>query len=216
MSEKKHTGATRNIPAFMQPTESVVVWEGIFTEEECDNINAIGELGEFMKGRVGEYRPASDENDEEDGMENASIRDTDITWIEPDQDTYWIFDRLAELIAKVNYDKFQLDLTRFDGFQYSVYNEAGHYNWHVDTQEMPREDGSFRKLSLSLMLSDPDEYEGGELALADGGTLASPKLLKLKKGTVVFFYSFIPHTVLPVKSGKRVSLVTWALGPKLT
>ena len=213
MSDKKHTGATRNIPAFMQPTESVVVWEGIFTEEECDNINAIGELGEFMKGRVGEYRPK--EGGDEDGFAIPEVRDSDITWIEPDQDTYWIFDRLAELIAKVNYDKFQLDLARFDGFQYSVYNEGGHYNWHVDTQEMPREDGSFRKLSLSLMLSDPEEYEGGELALAEGGTFNNPKLLKLKKGTVVFFYSFIPHTVVPVTSGKRVALVTWALGPKL-
>ena len=122
----------------------------------------------------------------------------------------WIFDRLAELVAKVNYDKYQLDLTRFDGFQFSVYNKDGHYDWHSDLQNMPREDGVFRKLSVSVMLSNPEEYEGGELVLAVDN---NPEL-KLKKGTAIFFYSFINHKVNPVTKGKRTALVTWALGPK--
>ena len=200
-----HTGRTRNIPEFVQPVEPVVVWENLFTDEECDSIVAFGELGEFMKARIGDAGV---------GEEDNSIRDTDITWLEPDGDTSWIFDRVANLVAKVNYDKFQLDLRRFDGFQFSVYNEDGHYNWHIDTQLLPREDGSYRKLSLSIMLTDPEEYEGGELLLSTWGTEESPEKFKLKKGTVVLFYSYIPHTVLPVTKGKRTALVTWAMGPK--
>ena len=201
MNNLYHVGRTRNIPAFTQPMENVVVCENLFTEDECDSIIAFGELGEFMKARVG---------DADKVTEDKSIRDTDITWIEPDQDSGWIFDRLAELVAKVNYDKYQLDLTRFDGFQFSVYNEDGHYDWHVDTQNMPREDGTFRKLSISVMSSNPEEYEGGELVLAADG---NPEL-KLKKGTAIFFYSFINHKVNPVTKGKRTALVTWAMGPK--
>lgn len=201
MNEKHHIGRTRNIPAFIQPIENVVIWENLFTPDECDSIIAFGELGEFMKARIGEA---------DDGIEDKGIRDTDITWIEPDNDSGWIFDRMAELISKVNFDKYQLELTRFDGFQYSVYNEGGHYDWHVDTQDMPREDGVFRKLSVSVMLSDPEDYEGGELALAVNG---NPEL-KPKKGSAVFFYSFINHTVKPVTKGTRTALVTWALGPK--
>jgi|688.fasta_scaffold658343_2 PKHD-type hydroxylase len=207
MSETKHTGRTRNIPTFIQPIESIVLWEGIFTDEECENIIAIGELGEFMKGRFGHA--------DNGGEVDTTFRDTDVVWLEPDQDSTWIFDRLAELTAKVNYDKYQLDLSRFDGFQFSVYNKGGHYKWHTDTHEMPREDGTYRKLSLSVILTDPSEYEGGELVLAEGGNIDNPKVFKPKRGTVVFFYSFIPHTVTPVTSGKRTALVTWAMGPKL-
>lgn len=205
MNEMTHSGRTRNIPSFISPSEGVVIWQNLFTEEECDNIIAIGELGEFMKGRVGSHGA---------GENNDDVRDSDITWIEPNDDTTWIFDRLAELVAKVNYDKFQLDLTRFDGFQFSVYNPDQHYTWHVDTQALPREDGSFRKLSMSLMLSNPDEYEGGELGIADAGSTEHPKLFKHNKGTVIFFYSFVPHIVQPVTEGKRMALVTWAMGPK--
>lgn len=198
------TGSTRNIPIFVTPVEPFVVWENLFTEEEIESIIDVGELGKFIKGRVG--------NDEY----ISGIRETDIVWIEPSEDSFWLFDKMAQLIAKVNHDKFQLDLVRFDGFQYSKYEEGSHYKWHVDNDILPREDNTYRKLSISVMLDDPEDYEGGELELATDGTQeeGGTRVLKLKKGSIVIFYSHVPHKVRPILKGTRRALVTWALGPK--
>lgn len=203
--ENRFKGATRNIPEFTVPVEQFVVWENLFTEEELESIIDIGELGKFVKGRVGNNEYHSD------------IRETDIVWIEPSEDSFWLFDRLAELISKVNHDKFQLDLTRFDGFQYSKYEEGAHYKWHVDSDTMPRADNTYRKLSISVMLDDPDDYEGGELELAPDGCQeeGATRVLKAKKGSVIIFYSYTPHKVRPITGGVRRALVTWAMGPKL-
>jgi PKHD-type hydroxylase len=68
-----------------------------------------------------------------------------------------------------------------------------------------------RKLSFSVMLTDPEEYEGGELLLKiDSFPITPPN----KKGTVIFFPSYVLHEVTPVTKGTRKTLVGWVLGPK--
>lgn len=188
--------------------EPFCIWGEGFDLEQCDRIKQHGEMSEFMKARVGGRGP------DDIGQQDEAIRKTDITWIDHREDTAWIFNRINEIGAIVNYDKFHLDLKFFDGFQYSKYGVAGHYDWHIDTFENPRE-GNFRKLSFSLMLSDPNEYEGGELLLCPNGDNNKPITLKPKKGELVAFYSHVPHKVAPVTSGERITLVTWALGPKI-
>jgi PKHD-type hydroxylase len=194
------------IPKFSPPIEHFCIWGNGFTSEECDSIREIGELAEFSKGRVGEAKGGGDENHE--------ARNSDITWLEPSDQTDWIFQRLASLGSKINFDKFQVELTRFDGVQYTKYGVNQHYNWHTDTMAKPPNPELHRKVSFSIMLTDPKEYEGGELLLAPGGNNEKPISLKREKGDVIAFYSFVPHKVIPVTSGERVSLVTWALGPK--
>jgi PKHD-type hydroxylase len=115
----------------------------------------------------------------------------------------------------VNFDKFQLSLDAFDGLQYTKYGVEQHYDWHIDAIERPQHPALHRKLSVAIMLSDPSEYESGELVLNVGGNPANAVTLKQSKGDVIFFYSFVPHKVEPVTSGERVSLVTWMLGAKL-
>ena len=62
-----------------------------------------------------------------------------------------------------------------------------------------------RKLSVSIQLTDPEEYEGGELYLYDGdkGTL-----MDKKQGTLILFPSYVLHEVMPVTKGERNSLVS--------
>lgn len=197
---------TRNIDRFLPPMETVVQWHGGFTEEECDQIKAIGELCEFQKARVGSGS-TSEEKDE--------IRITDIVWIEPKDEWKWIFERMNQIVAKVNYDKFQLNLNRFDGFQYSVYKDGGFYDWHLDIINDPPE-GQWRKLSCVLSLTNPDEYEGGDLLISNTGPCDRDiNTYRPTKGTVTFFYSHTPHKVTPVTKGSRVTLVTWCLGDKI-
>jgi PKHD-type hydroxylase len=184
--------------------EPFCIWSGAFTPEDCDRIVKNGELAEFQKGAVGEQK----------SQDNA-VRDTDIAWIMPSPNTFWIFDRMNEVVSKVNFDKYQMDLREFDGFQYSKYAEKGHYDWHVDTEPNPRPSGLFRKLSCSLALSNPEDYEGGELLLNVTGKAENSAALRPTRGDLVLFYSSVPHKVMPVTKGKRVTLVTWACGPKL-
>ena len=77
---------------------------------------------------------------------------------------------------------------------------------------------SIRKLSVTVSLSDEEEYKGGELEF-DFRNLDPDKkrnIYKCKeilpKGSLVVFPSFVWHRVCPVKKGSRYSLVIWNLG----
>jgi PKHD-type hydroxylase len=196
---------SRNIDVYVPPMEQYVIWSGGFTGEECDLIKQTGELSEFMDAAVG--RGVDNKVDED-------VRKTKIVWIEPQEENKWIFERMNELTAKINFDKFQMKLRQFDGFQYSKYAIDNFYDWHTDTIINP-ENGLYRKLSFSLMLSDPSEFEGGEFLISPHGSESKSETISLNKGDVVVFYSHIPHKVSPVTKGERISLVTWALGDKL-
>jgi PKHD-type hydroxylase len=192
----------RNIDKFVTPIEPLVMWGQGFSNEECDSVLQLGELAEFKRAAVG------------NNVTNDKVRDTKIIWIEPSPDTFWIFDRMNELCGKINFDKFQLDLKQFDGFQYTKYDVNAHYDWHNDTINMPT-NGLFRKLSFVLMLTDPSEFEGGELLLNIDGNAERCHTVAFNRGDLAVFYPHIPHKVTPVTKGTRVTLVTWALGPKL-
>lgn len=69
-----------------------------------------------------------------------------------------------------------------------------------------------RKLSMSLQLSDPNDYEGGELLLH---LSHNPTVISKQKGMMVFFPSHTLHEVTPVTKGERYSLVAWIHGSKL-
>jgi PKHD-type hydroxylase len=61
-----------------------------------------------------------------------------------------------------------------------------------------------RKISMTLLLSPENQFEGGDLELMTPG-----KKAKLKQGHAVIFASFINHRVAPVTRGVRQSLVMW-------
>ena len=73
--------------------------------------------------------------------------------------------------------------------------------------------GSVRKLSMSVHLTDPKEYEGGELNLINYSNY--PIMVNNNLGSTIVFDSRIPHKVWPITWGRRIALVGWANGPKL-
>lgn len=208
---------TRNIDTYVPPMRLMHHLGGVFKPEDCDKIAQFGEL--FLHeqggglGRVGGGR--NNEGKPVEGEVNEAIRKSPIAWIQPREDTFFMFERLNEVVAHVNFSPFQLDLVQFDGFQYSKYKApGGHYHWHTDTT-LDSPNGLYRKLSVVVALNDPDEYEGGDLLLNLRGDQEKPEVIRLKKGEAIFFYSHIPHTVTPVTKGVRCTLVTWCMGPKL-
>ena len=66
-----------------------------------------------------------------------------------------------------------------------------------------------RQLSISIQLTDENNYEGGNLEL-----LQSDKADKMEKtqGKLIMFPSFVQHRVTPVTKGERNSLVIWVTG----
>jgi PKHD-type hydroxylase len=98
----------------------------------------------------------------------------------------------------------------FDGMQitemaqYTEYPEGGFYDWHVDNDVNFLHEPPVRKISMTLLLSPNNEFEGGDLELMKEG-----KAAKLKQGHAIFFASFIRHRVTPVIRGNRKSLVMW-------
>lgn len=65
-----------------------------------------------------------------------------------------------------------------------------------------------RKLAFSVMLSDPDEFDGGDLVFS-----GRPHAGARAQGAVTVFPAFIPHRVSEMERGERIVIVGWVLGP---
>ena len=124
-----------------------------------------------------------------------------------------VFFRVGKKIFHtINKNYYSYHLKNIFEFQLIKYHVGGNYNWHIDYGIAP--DKRFvRKLSMTMQLSDPNCYEGGELQLVDYGN----HLVMMEKhlGRVLIFDAKIPHKVWPVTWGERLVLVGWVSGPQL-
>jgi PKHD-type hydroxylase len=97
---------------------------------------------------------------------------------------------------------------RVAGAFYARYNNKMHYGDHVDDPIMGPPGGQYRTdVSTTVFLTEPDEYEGGELVIR---STFGEKQYKIKAGNAVMYPSSSLHHVNPVTSGERVVAVTWA------
>ena len=142
---------------------------------------------------------------------DENIRISKTHWIHTD---HWIAAVMAHIVREANDNLFKLDLTSWSTqIQYTVYEGKGsNYDWHEDSLSSLTHKNEVRKLSISLLLSDPEDYEGGELQLLGARQMTS---YRAPRGTAVVFPSLVTHRVRPLKSGIRRSLVGWFGGPGL-
>jgi len=138
-----------------------------------------------------------------------SVRKSKIKWLYPNDDSQWLYDKIINMVVEANKTMWNFNLySVIDSIQYTVYSEGGgHYDWHMDIGPGSI---SHRKVSVTIQLSDPSEYEGGDLELwyGGGGVIQIPK----NKGLTVIFPSFSMHRVTPITKGTRKSLVLWLGG----
>ena len=149
-----------------------------------------------------------------DGELDFNTRVSNICWINDSN----LSTELFNAINICNNENWNYDLDGCDGLQYGTYSGGGYYDWHVDIEQKVKfMDGKYlaRKLSMTIWLNDPDEYEGGEFDIEIRGPRMDVRYdtFKLKKGSIVVFPSDKWHRVRPVTSGVRKSLVTWFRGP---
>jgi len=169
-----------------------------FTPSELDAIINIGTSLELERASVG-------------GGEVIKTRDSFVQFLFPNEITSWIFARLAGVINGMNEVFFGFDLTSMEqGIQFTRYSAPGeHYEWHIDRGV----NYGTRKLSLTLQLSEPDDYEGGDLQLWFGGGDDEIITASRDRGVMTLFPSYVMHRVKPVTKGVRYSLVCWVSGP---
>ena len=143
-----------------------------------------------------------------DSLYNDELRKSSVMFIENSQEHKWIYDKLAGIAMKTNNERYWFDLLGFhQELQLTRYGSGDFFDWHLD---FGSGEISARKLSMTIQLSDPAEYEGGDLQfMINGKIVNAPR----DKGTIVIFPSFIMHRVAKITSGVRQSIVGWVSGP---
>jgi PKHD-type hydroxylase len=90
----------------------------------------------------------------------------------------------------------------------SKYEPSMHYGMHVDSPIMgdPQVGAIRTDVGMTIFLSDPSTYEGGELSVI---TQTGDVRYKLNRGDAIIYPTTQIHGVLPVTSGVRLAAVTW-------
>jgi Rps23 Pro-64 3,4-dihydroxylase Tpa1-like proline 4-hydroxylase len=181
---------------------------------------------DMMKSLVG------NSNQNQKGDLNSSIRNSDNTWISSE---HWVSGIIWYYVAKANRENFLYDIDSIDSesLQFTRYGPGEFYSWHKDegisglikpkavnrkdmdgliTNHLQTNCQKVRKLSVSLLLSNPEEFEGGNLEFVgeDGKNFVAPRI----RGSVCVFDSRTTHRVQPVTKGIRKSIVAWIIGPR--
>jgi len=147
-------------------------------------------------------------------------RKSDVVWMSD----RWIYREIQPYIHQANeYAGWNFEWDWSEPCQFTEYKKGQFYDWHCDSYiepynnpDNPNTHGKQRKLSMTISLTNPEEYEGGDLEFdfrnTDEGS--QPKVCEeiREKGSIVVFPSFIWHRVTPVTKGTRHSLVCWNLG----
>ena len=203
-----------------------------FEKEGKEVIPQKDETVEDIKKRVGE-----DENIEQ----TRYVRDSEVAWFNDD----WLYDLIHPFIHKANKDagwKYNWDYS--ESFQFTKYNPGGFYGWHADGNSChfgrykrfipgvsptlkdgkpprgytsnPNVVNKVRKLSMTLNLNKPGEYDGGNLKFDFGPHAAGKRFHEVEEirpqGSIIVFPSYTYHQVTPVTRGTRYSMVLWSLG----
>ena len=186
------------------------VWDGAFKEDELNDIENYCETFDTQSGQV--FDPDKLLTD---------IRKSKIGWFSKNEHPklHHLFNTLNLVIEKINDDYYNYDLNGYSSIQYTTYNgdELGHYGYHIDMytgtniEDPQLKYGESIKISLSLILSDPQSYEGGKFTMRLGEDEFE---VEQKRGRILFFPSFLLHKVHPVTKGFRKSIVAWIEGPK--
>ena len=196
-------------------------------EEDLEN-NFGGELRQSIVG----HNPQADEDDR--NFIDKQIRDAKNAWIPT---THWVAGFCWHYVTRGNRENFCYDLEHIDqeSLQYTVYGDGEYYGWHSDAdldtfytplsnfnrdrnnEEIGRDYlikncEKVRKLSFSLIISDPDTYQGGnfEIKGSNGKVYLEPR----QRGMIILFDSRAVHRVTKFTGGIRKIIVGWTVGPR--
>jgi len=173
------------------------MWDSIISENEVDAL--VKKLDEL---------PMKEAGVSASGNKDEKIRSSSVSFVSDPQ----IKANLRVFIEQANRSVFGFDLSTYSEVQYTKYfaEQNGHYGWHEDVL-WDSSNMSDRKLSMTVQLSNSEDYKGGDFEFQG---VQQPPSSKRNKGTVLVFPSYLVHRVTPVTEGTRKSLVAWFEGPR--
>ena len=197
-------------------------FESAVPERICDDIVRYGKQLQDQMALTGGLGSNPKKLSNQQIKDLKKKRDSNVVWM----NDRWIYSEIHPYVHRANQNagwNFQWDWS--ESCQFTKYNKGQYYGWHCDGWDKPYQkpgkdpaNGRIRKLSVTLTLSDPKDYKGGELEFDfrnyDPDKKRHIKKCKeiLPKGSLVVFPGFVWHRVCPVKKGTRHSLVVWNLG----
>ena len=168
----------------------------LFTPEQCQKIIDSGRRQKPQQAQVGMNKPG--------GGIDTKKRTTTISWL-PFKEMEPMYNDINKFIQQANRNHFGFENVKItEQAQFTEYPEGGFYDWHMDTDVNMHYEPPVRKISMTLLLSPEDQFEGGDLEL-----MAPGKRANMKQGHAIIFASFLNHRVAPVTKGVRQSLVMW-------
>jgi len=163
----------------------------MFTPKLCQEIMDLNKTLEKKKGKVDVAKMTD------------TYRKSTISWIDFDK-MKPMYDDINIFIQKINRNYFGFENIQItEKAQIAEYSKGGFYGWHIDTSLDMDKEPPVRKLSMTLLLNDPSEFEGGNLEIANR------TMTPMKRGHAAIFASFLQHQITPVTRGLRKSLVMW-------
>ena len=176
--------------------------EPLFTPSQCQDIINMGHQQKAEEAKVGSKEGI-------EGKYDTKMRITTISWI-PFSKMPQMYTRIERSMKQVNGNHFGYEgMIITEPAQFTEYPKGGFYNWHIDADMNCQNEPPVRKISMTILLSPQNEFEGGDLEFMSEGN-KPPQLLQ---GQAIFFCSMIRHRVIKVKKGMRRSLVMWFGGP---
>ena len=193
-------------------------FKSALTPRFCDEVIQYALQQKEVMARTGGY--GDKKLNKQEVLDLKRKRNSDLVWL---NDT-WIYKEIHPYVHKANeMAGWNFEWDRSESCQFTKYKLNQYYDWHCDSWDKPYMEegptkGKIRKLSVTVTLTDPKEYKGGELEfdLRNEDPDKKPNMRTcteiLPKGSLVVFPSFVWHRVKPVTKGERNSLVIWNLG----
>ena len=174
----------------------------LFTPSQCQDIINMGHQQKTQDAMVGQ-------KDKAEGGYDTKKRITTISWI-PFQAMPDMYRIIEKTMLQVNGNHFGYEgMMITEPAQFTEYPKGGFYDWHMDAEINCQFEPPVRKISMTILLSPQNEFEGGDLEFMTEGN----KPAQLIQGQAIFFCSIIRHRVAKIKKGIRRSLVMWFGGP---
>ena len=183
----------QNLPPF----QIAATARDLFSEQEMDQL-------------IGDHAASLTESKLGTGRGDPEIRRSQVVLIEKTERYAWLYQRFWSAAEELNRRFFCVDISYIEGnIQLARYDSSDHgfYNWHTDFGDI----APHRKISITVQLSRPEDYEGGDLELFFRDP---PYRMDRTRGAFIAFPSFVLHRVAPVTRGTRWSLVAWISGDR--
>jgi len=175
----------------------------LFTPSQCQDIINMGHQQKAEEAKVGTKKGIRE------GKYDTKMRITTISWIPftAMPDMYKIIERSMKQVNGNHFGYEGMQLSEYA--QFTEYPKGGFYDWHMDADVNGQHEPPVRKISMTILLSNQSEFEGGDLEFMSEGN----KPPQLMQGQAIYFCSLLRHRVAKIKKGIRRSLVMWFGGP---